>query len=354
MSINNLNQRYGQSYIEEVRSWEGKEHKLVKYKCHLHFNLRCLSQNIVPKGIKLNIKQFTTFQERKIICKTHRSILNSRVRHCNRIIDNLKSQINKIKTSIKSKCNCNHFIDVSNTIIKSKEKVFKITKNCQIKKFTYLQKYPKYRNTPVPDIIRKKWVIILSSKPLSDGEQSLLQKGPNFAVSSSKVPLTEYIAVTKGICDELGENTVGKDCTEIYQKTKEVLQHFKEKKGHTRNTTKEEWQAIKTLKEDFSHVVLTADKGVALVVMGKSQYIGKCMALLNDTKVYKPCKDTTKEPPETSMNPFESSTGNTGLQDYMIGASFTITNCSPQVTHPLHLGFMVYQKYTKLIAPCTP
>ena len=157
-----------------------------------------------------------------MICKTHRSILNSCIRQCNRIIDNLKAQINKIKTSIKSKCNYNDFIDVSNTIIKSKEKVFKITKNCQIKKFTHLQKYPKYRNTPVPDIIRKKWVINLSSKPLSDGEQSLLQKGPKFAVSSSKVPLTEYIAVTKRISNELGENTVGKDCTEIYQKTKEV------------------------------------------------------------------------------------------------------------------------------------
>ena len=71
---------------------------------------------------------------------------------------------------------------------------------------------------PIPDIIRKKWVINLSSKPLSDGEQSILQKGPKFAVSSSKVPITKYIAVTKRICDELGENTTGKDCTEIYQK----------------------------------------------------------------------------------------------------------------------------------------
>ena len=238
---NNLNQRYGQSYIKEVRSWEGKEHKLARHKCHLHFNLRCLSQNIVPKGVKLNIKQFSTFQERKIICKTHRSILNSQVRQCNKMIDNLKSQINKIKTSIKNKCNYKDFTDISNIICKSKEKVFKITKNCQIKKFTYLQKQPIYRNTPVPDVIRKKWVINLSSKPLSDGEQSLLQKGPKFAVSSSKVPLTEYIAVTKRICDELSENTVGRDCTEIYQKTKEVLQHFKEKKGPTCNTTKEEW-----------------------------------------------------------------------------------------------------------------
>ena len=204
-------------------------------------------------------------------------------------------QVNKIKTSIKSKCSNKDFTDISNIICKSKEKVFKITKNCQIKKFSNLQKQPRYRNTPVPDIIRKKWVINLSSKPLSDGEQSLLQKGPKFAVSSSKVPLTEYIAVTKRICDELGENTVGKDCTEIYQTSKEVLQHFKEKKGPTHNTTKEEQEAIKTLREDPSCVVPTADKGVALVVMDKSQYIDKCMALLNDTKVYKPCKDTNKK-----------------------------------------------------------
>ena len=48
-------------------------------------------------------------------------------------------------------------------------------------------------------------------------------------------------------------------------------------------------------RKDSSCVVLTADKGVALVVMDKSQYIDKCMALLSDTKVYKPCKDTTKK-----------------------------------------------------------
>ena len=90
--------------------------------------------------------------------------------------------------------------------------MFTTTKTHQIKKFNFLKRTPAYRNTPVLDIIRKKWVINLSSKPLTDGEQSLLQKGPKFAVSSSRVPLTEYIAVTKRICDELGENTTGKDC----------------------------------------------------------------------------------------------------------------------------------------------
>ena len=172
--FNKLNHRYCQSYIKEVRSWEGKEHKLAKYRCHLHFNLRWLSQNIVRKGVKINIKQFQSFKEKQIICKTHRCILNSHVRHCNRIIKNLKAQINKIKANVKNTCNSNEFIDINNTIIKSKEKVFKTTRSQQIKKFKYLQRTPRYRNTPVPNIIKKKWVINLSSKPLTDGEQSLL------------------------------------------------------------------------------------------------------------------------------------------------------------------------------------
>ena len=46
-----------------------------------------------------------------------------------------------------------------------------------------------------------------------------------------------------------------------------------------------EREAIKTLKEDNTCVVLTADKGVAMVVMDRSSYIDKCMALLQDTNV---------------------------------------------------------------------
>ena len=150
--------------------------------------------------------------EKQILCKTHRSILNCQVRYCNKIIKDLKSQINQIQDKIKANSTNKDFEDITNQITKTKEKGFKTTKTHQIKKFNFLKRTPAYRNTPVPDI-KKKWVIYLSSKPLTDGEQSLLQKGPKFVVSSSRVPLTEYIAVTKRIIDELGENTTGRDCT---------------------------------------------------------------------------------------------------------------------------------------------
>ena len=153
--FNNLNHRYGQSCIEEVRSWEGKEHKLARYKCHLHFNLRCLSKNIVPKGVKLNLKQLYSRTEKQILCKTHRSIINCRARHCNKIINDLKSQINKIQDKIKAKMSNIDFNNITKQITKTKERVFTTTKNCQIKKFNFLKRTPAYRNTPVPDIIKR-------------------------------------------------------------------------------------------------------------------------------------------------------------------------------------------------------
>ena len=75
------------------------------------------------------------------------------------------------------------------------------------------------------------------------------------------MPFTGYIVVTKQIYDRLGENTDGIDCSVYYQKTKDLLQDYKDKCAPHPNITKQEREAIKQLKEDNMHVVLTADKG---------------------------------------------------------------------------------------------
>ena len=45
---------------------------------------------------------------------------------------------------------------------------------------------------------------------------------------------------------------------------------------------------MKELKSDREHIIITADKEVALVVMEKSDYIRKMKELLEDTNTYKP------------------------------------------------------------------
>ena len=60
------------------------------------------------------------------------------------------------------------------------------------------------------------------------------------------MPFTDYIAVTKQICDRLGENTDGVDSSEYYQKTKDIFQDYKNKHASHPNIAKEEREAIKT------------------------------------------------------------------------------------------------------------
>ena len=60
------------------------------------------------------------------------------------------------------------------------------------------------------------------------------------------------------------------------------------------NITEEEMKTIHNLRKDDSCMVLTIDKGVALVIIHKDMFIEKCIALLNDEEVYCKCKDQTK------------------------------------------------------------
>ena len=53
------------------------------------------------------------------------------------------------------------------------------------------------------------------------------------------------------------------------------------------NLTIEECRALTELKQDTSRVVLTADKGVAMVIMDKQDYTSKVQSLLEDTNIYK-------------------------------------------------------------------
>ena len=53
------------------------------------------------------------------------------------------------------------------------------------------------------------------------------------------------------------------------------------------NITMDEFKAIKEPKEDQSRVVLTVDKGMAMVIMDKKEYTDKAIGLLSDTNNYR-------------------------------------------------------------------
>ena len=140
--------------------------------------------------------------------------------------------------------------------------------------------------------IQDKWVINLSKKELTPEEKSLLQKIPKFAVTPASIPIKEYISTTTVAALQTVELN-GVDCSGLYHDVNRILNTFTNKPIHT-NITKSEHLALENLRKDNDHIIVTADKGVALVVMDKTKYITKCKALLQDNSFYQHLsKDTS-------------------------------------------------------------
>ena len=72
-----IRQEYRQDHVKILRKLERIEKKMVDFKNHRRFLLRCLDNNIIPVSLKLrsNIK---TPKAKKVIKKTERALLNEK------------------------------------------------------------------------------------------------------------------------------------------------------------------------------------------------------------------------------------------------------------------------------------
>ena len=90
-----------------------------------------------------------------------------------------------------------------------------------------------------------------------------------------KPPYGEYITAIGTAC----QHEAGELSNDIYRVLRQP-HHPKPK------LSKDEWEALKQLKEDKNNILLTADKGVPLVVIDRQDYIKKARDLLKDTNTY--------------------------------------------------------------------
>ena len=120
----------------------------------------------------------------------------------------------------------------------------------------------------------QKWVHNLSSTPLTDAQMKVLSRRPNFAMLPRNPPVGEYIASIENACMKLKQDKVD----ELRGEIKTILKKIK---TPAINITKEEKKALVELRKDTSKTILTADKGVSLVVMNKEDYQKKALKLLD-------------------------------------------------------------------------
>ena len=122
--------------------------------------------------------------------------------------------------------------------------------------------------------VNNKWVINLSKTELTEGQKSVLPKGPNFSITPKYIPNVDYITAVESRSSKLKEE----DATELRSDINSLLRKAQVPKP---NLTKEEKIGLAQLKKDKDRVILTANKGVAMVVMDKEEYRNKVQELLS-------------------------------------------------------------------------
>ena len=130
-----------------------------------------------------------------------------------------------------------------------------------------------------------KWDINLSKTELTPAQKAVLAKGPNFAITPNNIPNMDYITAIESMCPKLKEE----DASELRTDINAILRKGKAPKP---NLNKQERIALTQLRNDKHRVILTADKGVALVVLDKEDYINKAWGLLSQPA----CKEIPKDP----------------------------------------------------------
>ena len=132
-------------------------------------------------------------------------------------------------------------------------------------------------------------------------------------------------------------NTAEQLRADIYR----VLRHPHQLKP---NLSRDEIKAMKQLKADKDCMVLTTDKGVALVVMDRCDYIRKAKELLDETNTYRTIQlDPTNKLKNNLINILRKIKANTGMQENIYRTMYPTGASSPK--------FYWLPKYTRQILP---
>ena len=321
-----VNQEYGQGSIFLLRRWEKLEKKMANFRNHRWFTIKCLKNNIIPVSVRLktNIKITKGLD---IIRRAEKQLLNECFRSINNQLELFMFNRNTCKNQLQEILDKEIMEECEDLIKRVIENRHKLVLERQKSKYKLLQQQkiggrsnkryctegnaantcidgmnPSHNNNSNvinnsnSNVINnnnnsiKKWVINLSDTPLTKNQEKLLARGPKFVIKPRQSPVEEYITAIEKTCPKLDKG----EADEIRVEVKKALKKA-QNKTRSFNITKEGNQALQELKRDKERVILTADKGVALVVMKKEDYIKKSEELLNTSTYKKIAEDPTSK-----------------------------------------------------------
>ena len=244
-------------------------------------------------------------EERNIIRRAEKALLNKKIGEVAKKRKQLKEKGDQLRNDIKGALPDEMYAEIMKVNEERKRKEEEKSRRKQRDKYYRLKhgmKYSEYnakynidkgekeKKTPRDNGVDKsKWVINVSKRELTASERAILEKGAGFAIANKDIPYDDYVVATQEASRWLPKGqglALNAEITEILNKARPSKM----------NITEPEMRSLKRLRKDESIVVLPADKGKALLVMDKEEYIRKMEEKLSDETTYKRIeKDPTQE-----------------------------------------------------------
>ena len=221
---------------------------MADFSTHRRFTLRCLSKNLIPVSARLK-STFKTPKSKEIIRRDERALLNEQVRSINNSLAMFRELRDTCMNNLSTILEDERMRECESFIKTRREARHQKTLKRQMSKFERLchsntgghsnnqdgalhvwANTAKGRNnldlgpivtstqgphTPVQgldiDIDRNKaniWVRNLSKTPLTNAQEKVLDRGPNFAIVPKVPPVIEYVVAIEKACQQLKQGEV--------------------------------------------------------------------------------------------------------------------------------------------------
>ena len=269
---------YGASIYQRTKQLKEAKTKMAKAKNQFIFLQKCLSHKLIPKSLCVQ-SPVKSRRTKNILLQFRLDLLRCAKNEAKYRYFSQVNNVNETKAELASIVNENDMVIIHQVTEKAREAMFKRSKERLVKKFKVLkERHVKMKK----DSVTKAPLLNLAGSEIPKHHEELLNLGPNFVPSETRIPYMDIITTTESSCLKL---EYGKKIAEAQTLRKEVLSILKMSKQIKDNLTRQQRIAIKELKNNDEVSIYPFDKGSGLVCIKNEDAITKIREQLGNTKM---------------------------------------------------------------------
>ena len=276
-------QRYGPTTLHQFRHWERVHFKHMRTQCDIEFLTSCIKHDLFPKFVQFRLYDRGIQTSRLYRNCQRRFLSNERTRKV-KLKQTLSLELEYLRSALRASTSILDFYHLQKLIIRTSENSINKVKSIHLKKLINLG-LPN-TNSLSPDSV----IFNYSHRVLSSHEKSVLALGLKFALPISRPDFYTHFLSCEKFFDRLKDldmrvppggnqpsfkHSYKHLCLSGFYSFKRSFKDFR--------FSKEEWGALKSLKDDKSICIMKPDKGNGIVLLNRVDYVQKMDSILRDT-----------------------------------------------------------------------